>query len=155
MMKALAVLLLVVLTTTENAQSRAAQTRESQAPPIQQVLAVDEARRKAMLEGNVEVLDRILAKDVTIFWGDGTEDDKASTLQLFRSGRLHYDHFEYRKTRARLFAGTAVLTGEGFVKASSAGHTISYLVRSTRVYVRQNARWMLVASQTTRVKPLQ
>ena len=121
---------------------------------VRQVLAVDEARRKAMLEANVAALDRILAADVTIFWGDGTEDNKVSTLELFRSQRLHYDQLEYFNTRVRLFGKTAVLTGEARIKAAGDTEKISYLVRSTRVYVDQNGRWRLVANQTTRVKPL-
>jgi len=120
---------------------------------VRQVLAVDEARRKAMLEGDVAALDRILAEDVTIFWGDGTEDNKPSTLELFRSRRLRYDQLEYFNTRVRLFGQTAVLTGEASVKAAGDGQTISYLVRSTRLYVNQNGRWELVANQTTRVRP--
>jgi len=107
-----------------------------------------------MLEGDVAALDRILAEDVTIFWGDGTEDNKPSTLELFRSRRLRYDQLEYFNTRVRLFGQTAVLTGEASVKAARDGQTISYLVRSTRVYVNQNGRWELVANQTTRVRPL-
>jgi hypothetical protein len=55
---------------------------------VQQVLAVDEARRLAMLHSDVSALDLLLAEDATIFWGDDTADDKASTLALLRSGRL-------------------------------------------------------------------
>lgn len=39
---------------------------------VQQVPAVDEAGRLAMLHGDVSALDSLLADDVTIFWGDGT-----------------------------------------------------------------------------------
>ena len=150
-------LILAALGTVASAQSGVPITPRKAKPPnarLSQVLAVDEARRRAMLEGDVAALDRILANDVTIFWGDGTEDNKISTLELFRSRRLRYDQLEYFNTRVRLFGETAVLTGEARIKAAGDGHTISYLVRSTRVYVNQNVRWVLVANQTTRVRSL-
>src|SRR5690242_6844227 len=97
-MKTVRVLLtLTVLWAVVSAQSRAPIAARKTEPPdarVRQVLAVDEARRRAMLEGNVPALDRILAHDVTIFWGDGTEDNKLSTLELFRSQRLRYDQLE-------------------------------------------------------------
>lgn len=122
---------------------------------MQQVLAIDEARRLATLHSDVAVLDSIFAEDLTIFWGDGTADDKASTLALFRSGRLRYAQLDYEDTRVRVYGQTAVVTGRVRVKAQSDEHALAYLVRRTSVYVRQNGRWLLVAGQTTRVAPLQ
>jgi ketosteroid isomerase-like protein len=121
---------------------------------VQQVLAVDEARRLAMLHSDVSALDSLLAEDATIFWGDGTADDKASTLALLRSGRLRYAQLDYENTRVRLYGETAVVTGQARVKEQSDKERRSYVVRVTRVYVRQEGRWRQVASQTTRVAPI-
>lgn len=100
---------------------------------VQQVLAVDEARRLAMLHGDFSTLDSLLADDATIFWGDGTADDKASTLALLRSGRLRYAQLDYENTRVRLYGGTAVVTGQARVKEQSDNERRSYVVRVTRV----------------------
>jgi ketosteroid isomerase-like protein len=83
---------------------------------IQQVLAVDGARRLAMLHGDTNALDPLLADSATIFWGDGTVDDKASTLALLRSGRLRYSQLDYEATRVRLYGQTAVVTGQVHIK---------------------------------------
>jgi len=139
----------------QTAPSQASRARPSDpTKAIQQVLTVDEARRLAMLHSDVAALDSLLAEDLTIYWGDGTADDKASTLALFRSGRLRYAQLDYDSTRVRAYGQTAVVTGQARIKAQSDEHALAYLVRQTRVYVHQKGRWRLVASQTTRVAPI-
>ncbi len=120
---------------------------------VQQVLAADEARRMAMLHSDVTALESLLADDATIFWGDGTADDKPTTLAQFRSGRLRYSRLDYEGTRVRLYGETAVVTGQARIKGQSDDAALAYLVRVTRVYVRQQGQWRLVASQTTRIAP--
>lgn len=147
-----------IIGSTALAQTAPSQAGRAQpldaAEAVQEVLAVDEARRLAMLRGDVAALDSLLAEDVTIFWGDGTADDKASTLALFRTRRLRYAQLDYDSTRVRAYGQTAVVTGQARIKAQSDEHALAYLVRRTSVYVRQNGRWLLVATQTTRVAPL-
>lgn len=123
------------------------------AKAMQEVLAVDEERRLAMLHGDIATLGSVLAGDVTIIWGDGTADDKASAIAMFRSGRLRYSQLEYEGTRVRLYGRAAVVTGQARVTAQSDAHPLAHLVRVTRVYVRQQGGWRLVASQTTRIEP--
>lgn len=126
------------------------QRTSAEAAAIQQVLVADEARRLAMLHSDVSALDSLLADDVTIVWGDGTTDNKASALELFRSGRLHYQQSDYQNTKVRVFGDIAILTGDAMVRAVSDGESIGYLLRVTRVYALRQDRWQLVSVQTTR-----
>jgi mannose-6-phosphate isomerase-like protein (cupin superfamily)/ketosteroid isomerase-like protein len=126
---------------------------ESQPDMIQQVLATDEARRMAMLHGDVSALDSYLADDAMIFWGDGTADDKASTLALLRSGGLRYSQLDYDATRVRLYGQTAVVTGQAHIGEQIEGQNFAHMARVTRIYFRQGGRWRLLVSQTTRVPP--
>ncbi|HEX6502699.1 MAG TPA: nuclear transport factor 2 family protein [Terriglobales bacterium] len=98
-----------------------------------------EARRLGML--HLSVLDSLLADDVTIFWGDGTADDKASTLALFRSGRVSYTRLDYDNTRVRLYGQTAVVTGDARVPVQTDGNFLESLIRVSRVYALQHDRW--------------
>jgi hypothetical protein len=118
---------------------------------MKQLLAADETRRLAMLRADVSTPDSLLADDALIVWGDGTTDNKSSALELFRSGRLRYTRLENTNTRARLYGETGIVTGDARVQVQSDGHRLEQFVRLTRVYVKQQARWRLVVSQTTRV----
>ena len=118
-----------------------------------QVLAIDEARRLAMLRADVRALDTLLAPDASVVWGDGTLDEGASTVALIRRGRLRYSRFDYDSTRVRVYGQAAVVTGRARVRLQSDGQAMEHLVRVTRVYVREQGRWRLVAAQTTRADP--
>jgi ketosteroid isomerase-like protein len=133
-----------------HAQSAVHEQTGNETPAVRNVLAADESRRQAMLQGDVRALDSLLADDVTIVWGDGTTDNKAATLELFRSGRLRYQQSDYENTRVRLFGDIAIITGDARVKAVSDGESIAHLVRVTRVYALRQDRWQLVSVQTTR-----
>ncbi len=144
-----AMTLLCTTMTTALAQATAPTNKEA----AQQVLMADEARRVALLKSDFTALDSLLSDDATIIWGDGTADNKSSMVELLRSGKLRYAQLEYYDTRVRVYGVTAIVTGDGRVQAKSDQHAISYLVRVTRVYVLQDGRWRMVASQTTRVAP--
>jgi hypothetical protein len=123
----------------QTAWSQASRARPSDSTKaIQEVFTVDEARRLAMLHSDVAALDSLLAEDVTIYWGDGTADDKASTLALFRSGRLRYAQLDYDSTRVRVYGQTAVVTGQARIKAQSDEHVLAYLVSRPGDFVNTN-----------------
>jgi hypothetical protein len=117
---------------------------------VQQLLATDDARRAAMLRGDMNALSLLLADDAVIIWGDGTVDDKGSALAILRSGSLRYTRLEYSKTAARVYGDVGVVTGDARVQGQSNGHRLDQFGHVSRVYVRQQDRWCLVLSQTTR-----
>ncbi|GAC1653480.1 MAG: hypothetical protein NVS9B15_14160 [Acidobacteriaceae bacterium] len=127
------------------------QPSSEKAAAIQQVLVADEARRMGMLQSDVSLLNSLLADDVTILWGDGTADDKAARLALFRSGRVRYTRLDYDNTRVRLYGQTAVVTGNARVQVQTDGNSLESLLRVTRVYALQHDRWRLVTSHATRM----
>lgn len=59
----------------------------------------------------------LLADDATVVWGDGTTDNKPSTLELFRSGRVRYEQLDYDNNQVRMFGDIAIVTGDARVKA--------------------------------------
>ena len=118
---------------------------------VEQILKIDDARRLAMLHNDVRALKRLLADDVTIFWGDGSADTKSGTLAALRSHALSYDRLEYEGTHVRLYGSVAVVTGLAIIRYHAEGHVIDSHCNVTRVYAQQQGEWRLVASQTTRI----
>jgi ketosteroid isomerase-like protein len=118
---------------------------------VEQILKIDEARWLAMLHNDVATLQRLLADDVVIFWGDGSVDTKARALAALRSRQLSYDRIDYQGTRVRLYGSAAVVTGRAMIRYRSEGRTADTVCNVTRVYAQRQGEWQLVASQTTRI----
>lgn len=114
----------------------------------QQVLRTDEERRIAQLNSNIAVLDRIIADDATLIYGDGTTETKSSLLAQIRAGSLRWTKSEYEPPQVRMYGDVGIVTGRA---RSSTNNGPVHVVYVTRVYARRHGAWRLVASQTTRM----
>ena len=114
----------------------------------QQILRTDEERRVAQLNSDVGVLDRVIADDATLIYGDGTTETKASLLAQIRAGSLRWTKSEYDPPQVRIYGDVGIVTGRA---RSSTNNGPVHVVYVTRVYARRSGEWRLVASQTTRM----
>ena len=114
----------------------------------QQVLRTDEERRVAQLNSNIPALDRVIADDATLVYGDGTTETKASLLAQIRAGKLRWTKFEYDPPQVRIYGDVAIVTGGA---RSSTNNGPVHIIYVTRVYARRMGAWRLIASQTTRM----
>lgn len=115
-------------------------------------LAADRQFFAALIEGDAEALDRILAEDfilIDVMRGDEVEKD--SILALVRSGRLTFEGVEHAEPRVRMYGATAVITGRSQLRGVFEQTPFEVQSRYTHVYVEQQARWRLVAAQGTQV----
>lgn len=113
----------------------------------QQVLRTDEERRIAALNGDSAVLERLIAGDATLIYGDGTTETKTSLLAQIRARQLRWTKLEYDAPQVRIYGDAAILSG---IAHSSTNNGPEHVVYVTRVYVRRRGLWRLVLSQTTR-----
>jgi Domain of unknown function (DUF4440) len=118
-----------------------------------EVIAAENARAAALIQGNFAALEQIMAEDETYVHASGKTDTRASYLAALRSGQLRYLSFTPVKLHARVLGDTAVLDGEYSVRA------IDLRVQPTplelnifflSVYARRNGRWQQIAWQSTR-----
>jgi ketosteroid isomerase-like protein len=103
--------------------------------------------RKAVVDKDTAVLDRLLAPDLTYTHANGRTQDKAEYIAAIKAtGR--YESFTESDTKIRVYGKTAILTG--FVDVKIAGQD-SYRVRTIEVYVENSGQWQLTAKQSARI----
>lgn len=118
----------------------------------EEIKNLEEARNQAVLHGDVATLDRTTADDYTFITLRGELRTKSDILQGFRSGSFHYESRQISDLKVRVYGNTAVVTGRSIQKGMENGKDYSGDYRFTRVYVKQNGRWLTVALQTTLVQ---
>jgi ketosteroid isomerase-like protein len=117
----------------------------------EQIRVLEKAFDEAIVRRDVSALDRMTSDDFTLISLNGELHAKAEVLKYFAT---HASEYEYRKTdnlRIRIYGDAAVVIGRTIQTIQENGKDHSDAYRFTRVYVRQEGRWLLVALQPTRV----
>jgi ketosteroid isomerase-like protein len=116
-----------------------------------EIMKIEKARDAAVVKGDVANLDAGSTSDYTIVTSDGVLNSKSQILDEFKSGRLKIASVNSTNTDVRVYGNSAVVSGISRIKGTQEGHDISGKLRYLRVYVKQNGKWLAVATQHTRI----
>jgi ketosteroid isomerase-like protein len=125
--------------------------RSVSSDPTKEIRALETAFDEAIVGSDVSVLDKMTSDDFTFISLNGELHAKAEVLKYVAT---HASQYEYRKTDdlvVRMHGDAAVVTGRTTETIQENGKDHSDAYRFTHVYVRQQGRWLLAASQPTRV----
>ena len=115
---------------------------------------LDNERIQAQIHADATALDRIYAADFIGVGPSGTVRTKPQVILDFTSGDLKFQSITTDDVQVRVYGNTAVETGRSTMNGQDKGQTVPRDTRFTRVWVKQQGRWRLVAnhysSQTTR-----
>jgi ketosteroid isomerase-like protein len=115
---------------------------------------LDNERIQAQIHADATTLDRIYAADFMGVGPSGRVRTKPQVISDFTSGDLKFQSITTDDVQVRVYGNTAVETGRSTMIGQDKGQTVPRDTRFTRVWVKQQGRWQLVAnhysSQTTR-----
>ena len=114
-----------------------------------EILALEEARRKAMLQSDVATLDRLVSDVMIYTHSSGGKDTKASWLRKLTAGSLRYENLVLSDLNVIVVNDTALLTGRMNATAVHSGKPSIVDSLYLAVWVRQATGWQLVAAQGT------
>lgn len=118
----------------------------------QEVLALDERRARAFVEGDDGLLDRVTAGDYTHVETSGVARSKTDFMDERKSGEIRFRSFVIDRNEARIFGDVAVVTGRYSNQVeTAAGLQPVKRARHQRVYVRRGGEWLVVAHQATEI----
>lgn len=116
-----------------------------------EIRALETARNEAIVHGDAAALERMTSDDYTFITLRGELRTKAEIVRGFSTGAFKYGSREISDLNIRVYGNTAVVTGRSIQKGTENGKDYSGDYRFTRVYVKQNGRWLTVALQATLV----
>ena len=133
------------------AQNTATDPRSSVDQAIRQL---DNERIQAQIHADAKALDRIYAEDFIGVGPSGTVRTKPEVLSDFTGGTLKFQSITTNEVQVRIYENTAVETGLSTMVGQDKGKTVPRDTRFTRVWVKQQGQWRLVANHySSRIPP--
>ena len=119
-----------------------------------EIRALEDTWNDARAHADIAALGRMLADGWTVVHGDGTINTKAEYLADLKSGARKFDGgVEISDFAVRVYGDTAIAAGKSESKVTINGQPQGGSLRFTRVYVKRDGRWIMVASHATRRQP--
>jgi uncharacterized protein (TIGR02246 family) len=137
----------LALTLTSIALGQGQSTSRDQRSSVEQVIRqLDNERIQAQIAADAVALDRIYADDFMGVGPSGTVRTKAQVISDFTSGDLKFQSITTDEVQVRVYENTAVETGLSTMSGQDKGKAVPRDTRFTRVWVKQQGRWRLVAN---------
>jgi ketosteroid isomerase-like protein len=125
---------------------------QSSPPAEQQILRTDTDRFKAMVNGDVAMLERLLAVELSYIGTTGRIEDKHAVLYGIKSGKTKYSSIIPSERAVHVMGTVATVVGVAVIRGEDEdGSDIG--IRYTSVHVLRDSRWQMVAWQSTRIAP--
>ena len=145
----------LVLTAVPIALGQQQSARREQRGSVEQAIRqVDNERIQAQIHADAAALDRIYADDFIGVGPSGTVRTKPQVISDFTSGNLKFQSITTDDVQVRVYGNTAVETGRSTMIGQDKNKVVPRDNRFTRVWVKQQGHWQLVAnhysSQITR-----
>jgi ketosteroid isomerase-like protein len=122
-------------------------------PNREELVAVTREWDRAMVENDADAIGRYMADDWVIVGPDGRVGDRATFLDLVRSGALSHDVMESHDLDIRLYGDTAVVIARGISGGKYQGQPFREIERVSCVFVRAAGEWRCVLTHLSRLPP--
>ena len=146
-MKRALIIAVLVLTAASIALGQTQSARRDQRRSIEQVIRqLDHERIQAQIHADRVALNRIYADDFIGIGPSGTVRTKPQVLADFTSHDLKFQSITTDDVRIRVYGNTVVETGRSTMVGQDKGRVVPRDNRFTRVWVRRQGRWQIVAN---------
>jgi ketosteroid isomerase-like protein len=141
------VIAVLSLTLTSIAPGQEPSANRDQRSSVEEAIRqLDNERIQAQIGADAVALDRIYADDFIGVGPSGTVRTKAQVISDFTSGDLKFQSITTDEVQVRIYENTAVETGLSTMVGQEKGKVVPRNNRFTRVWVKQQGHWRLVAN---------
>ena len=120
--------------------------RDSERTVEQVIRELDNERIQAQIHADRTALERIYADDFIGVGPSGAVRTKPQVIADFTSGDLKFQSITTDDVRVRVYGNVAVETGNSTMNGQDKGKAVPHDTRFTRVWIKQQGRWRLVAN---------
>jgi uncharacterized protein (TIGR02246 family) len=146
---------MVAFSTAAIASGQEQAIRDPRGTVEQVIRKLDKERIQAQIHADAAALKRIYADDFIGIGPSGTVRTKPQVISDFTSGDLRFQSITTDDVRVRVYGNAAVETGRSTMNGQDKGSAVPHDNLFTRVWVKQQGRWRLVANHYSPSKSLQ
>ena len=112
---------------------------------VNELLRLETVWNHAQQTGDAAALDALWDDDLQVAVPKMPVMSKAEVLAFARSGRMKFQRYQTSEVKVRIYGDAAVVTGRLNRTRTMAGKTLEDNWRFTKVYVRREGKWKVVA----------
>lgn len=125
--------------------------KEEMAEVEKELIDVSHAWDRAMITNDADAIGQYMADDWTIIGPDGSVGNKATFLDLVRSGALTHNVMESHDLNVRVYGDTAVVTARGVSGGKYQAESFYLVERVSCVFVRRERNWRCVLTHLSQI----
>ena len=146
-MRQILVVTVVIFLAAAIASGQAQGVRKDQSGAVEQTIRkLDNERIQTQIHADAAALERIYADDFIGVGPSGTVRTKPQVISDFASGDLKFQSITTDDVQVRVYGNAAVETGLSTMNGQDKGRTVPRDTRFTRVSIKQQGHWRLVAN---------
>jgi ketosteroid isomerase-like protein len=146
-MRQLLVIAVLILLAAAISSGQEQSARRDQERVVEQAIRkLDNERIQAQIHADAATLDRIYADDFVGVGPSGTVRTKSQVISDFTSGDLRFQSITTDDVQVRVYGNAAVETGRSAMNGQDKRKPVPRDTRFTRVWIKQQGRWRLVAN---------
>lgn len=120
--------------------------------PAVEAAGLEPALYDALVRGDLDALDGMLAAEATYVHSNGTTDTRETFLASLRAGQYTYAFIRPEHSRVSILPGAIVVTGRVSMSVGPRGGSqVVVPLLSTLVFIAEAGRWRLLRRHATRV----
>ena len=116
------------------------------------LLAVFEELKEALIECNVNKLEKIISDDYQGFSLNGTIESKENILQTFKPGSISLSEYSVEDIKCEMSNSFGIITGKGRIEGRYGEYEFQHDVLFTDIFKFMNDSWQYYKSQVTEIK---
>ncbi|HUZ74530.1 MAG TPA: nuclear transport factor 2 family protein [Stellaceae bacterium] len=117
------------------------------------LLRLEDERSRAVMAGDVAVLERLMSDHIVYTHSSGRQDTKRSFIASVTGGAVKYRRIHRRDAAVAVRDGFAFLTGAIEIDVETSGQLRHLVLRYSNVWERTPQGWQQVLWQTTPIPP--
>lgn len=124
----------------------------AQAQSVEQTV-LDLSRKKFgwMIRMKFDSLQAVLDDRLMFVHSNGWTENKHEFIEDIKSGKLKYVNIQVMESSARIYPGTAIVTGKGKFTVLLDGSPLELNLFYTEVYILKNEQWLLASRHSNRL----